>query len=55
MNIQMQTVDVFSAPLVAIAKINFLKAVTKLWVITLTMLEINVFSVTIQMKSEPQS
>ena len=43
MNIQMQTVGVFSAPRVAIAKINFLKAVTKLWVITLTMLEINGF------------
>lgn len=43
MNIQMQTVGVFSAPLVAIAEINFPKADTKLWVITLTMLEINRF------------
>lgn len=43
MNIQMQTVGVFSAPLVVIAKINFLKVVTKLWIILLTMLEINVF------------
>lgn len=42
MNIQMQTVGVFSAPLVVIAKINFLKVVTKLWIILLTMLEINV-------------
>lgn len=30
MNIQMQTVGVFSAPLVAIAEINFPKADTKL-------------------------
>lgn len=55
MNIQMQTGGAFSAPLVAIAKINFLKVFTKLWVITLTVLEINGFSVTTQMKSEPQS
>lgn len=56
MNIQMQTVGVFSAPLVVIAKINFFKVVTKFWVILLTMLEINVgfFSVTIKMKSAPQ-
>lgn len=55
MNIQMQTADVFSAPLVAITKINFLKAVTELWVITLTVPKLMFFSVTIQMKSDPQS
>lgn len=43
MNIQMQTVGVFSSPLVVIAKINFLKVVTKFWVIPLTMLEIKAF------------
>lgn len=40
MNIQMQTEGVFSAPLLVITRINFLKVVTKFWVILLTMPEI---------------